>query len=317
MSANTADHLLESSHPLGATVAARWRTTGAAYIAVTKPRIMTLLLLTTIAALAVAAREHPLPAPALLRVLLATTVGGALASGGASALNCYIDRDIDLLMARTKRRPIPAGTLMPAQVLRFGLMLSALSLLVLLAFTTPLAALFALLGNIFYVGMYTMWLKRRTTQNIVLGGVAGAIPPLVGWAAVTGGIALAPVLMLVLIVLWTPAHFWALALTLRRDYTRAGVPMLPSVANQRHVALQILMYTLLTVAAALALYAAGAMGLLYLAAATLLGLWFVQRALRLLQRPDSPKHARALFMCSNYYLAALFMAMVMDRLVVR
>jgi protoheme IX farnesyltransferase len=286
----------------------------AAYLALTKPRIMSLLLFTTLATLLVASRDHPLPVALFWRVLLATLVGGALASGGAAALNCYIDRDIDEVMARTRRRALPTGSLRPGEVLVFGLTLSALSVVVLATLTNLVAAALALLGNIFYVVVYTMWLKRSTTQNIVIGGVAGAIPPLVGWAAVTGGLALPAVLLFVLITYWTPAHFWALALLLRGDYRKARVPMLPSVASQAHARWQVLVYTLLVVIASLLLFAVHAMGLVYLIAALALGAGFLAHAI-VLFRSGTARSARRAFMFSNYYLAALFAAMILDRLV--
>jgi protoheme IX farnesyltransferase len=275
---------------------------------------MSLLLFTTLASVLIAAREHPLPIEDLLRILAATLMGGALASGGAAVLNCYIDRDIDDVMARTKRRAIPAGLLTPRQVLTFGLSLSVLSILVLALFTTPLAATLALLGNLFYVGVYTAWLKRRTTQNIVIGGIAGAIPPLVGWAAVTGTLALPALLLFVIVTYWTPAHFWSLALLVRGEYNRAGVPMLPSVTNHAHASWQILVYTLLVVIASLLLYTVHAMGALYLVCACVLGAGFVRYALTL-SVVHTARQARQTFMYSNFYLAALFGAMILDRLI--
>lgn len=286
----------------------------AAYAALTKPRIMSLLLLTTLAASLVAARQHPLPALTFWHILLATMIGGMLASGGAATLNCYIDRDIDQVMARTRRRGLPTGILHPREVLLFGLTLSALSVLVLATQTNLTAAGLALAGNLFYVVIYTMWLKRSTTQNIVIGGVAGAIPPLVGWAAITGGIALPAVLLFVIITYWTPAHFWSLALLLRNDYSRAQVPMLPSVATQHHARWQIVVYTLLVVIASLLLYTVHAMGLIYLIAALALGIGFLANSV-VLYRTGTARQARQTFMYSNYYLAALFVAMIVDRLV--
>ncbi len=286
----------------------------AAYITLTKPRIMILLLFTTLAALLVAVRQHPLPAETFVRVLFATMAGGALASGGAAALNCYIDRDIDQVMARTRRRGIPAGILSAAQVLRFGVGLSALSIAIMLIWTNVLAAALTLAGNLFYVVVYTRWLKRNTTQNIVIGGVAGAIPPLVGWSAVTGSLALPAILLFVTITYWTPAHFWSLALIVRRDYTRANVPMLPSVTSDAHARWQILVYSLLVVISSLLLYSAGAMGLGYLAVAIVLGAGFVGHALLLLTKVTA-RQARRTFMYSNFYLAGLFGAMILDRLV--
>lgn len=286
----------------------------AAYVALTKPRIMSLLLFTTLAALLIAVREHPLPALTFWRVFGATLIGGAAASGGAAALNCFIDRDIDEVMGRTRRRAIPAGTLTPRQALIFGLVLSALSIAVLGLLTNLLAAGLALAGNIFYVVIYTLWLKRSTTQNIVIGGAAGAIPPLVGWAAVTGSLALPAWLLFIIITYWTPAHFWSLALLIRSDYSRAQVPMLPSVASQAHARWQILIYTLLVVTASLLLFVVHAMGAVYLVVALLLGGGFIGHALLLYFR-GTARNARRTFMYSNAYLAAIFAAMIVDRLI--
>ncbi|GAC1442803.1 MAG: hypothetical protein NVSMB52_00440 [Chloroflexota bacterium] len=285
-----------------------------AWVALIKPRIMALLLFTTLSALMVAARLHPLPALTLWRVVIGAMVGGALASGGASALNCYIDYDIDRVMARTRGRALPAGILSRQQVLIFGLVLSLLSLVVLLTLTNPVATALALAGNFFYVVIYTMWLKRSTTQNIVIGGVAGAIPPLVGWAAVTGSLALPALLLFVIITYWTPAHFWSLALLLRGDYSRANVPMLPSLSTQLHARWQIIVYTLLSVIASLLLFDVHAMGTIYLFGALVLGGGFLWVTVRLYVVGTS-RCARQSFMYSNYYLAALFAFMVLDSLV--
>lgn len=285
-----------------------------AYLALTKPRIMGLLLVTTAAALLIAARQHPLPALLFWKVLVGTMVGGALASGGAAALNCYIDRDIDAVMARTRRRALPTGALAPREVLIFGLTLSALALVLLIILTNPLATLLALAGNLYYVVIYTLWLKRTTSQNIVIGGVAGAIPPLVGWAAVTGSLALPAFLLFVLITYWTPAHFWSLAILVRGDYSRAQVPMLPSVSGQPHARLQILIYAVLLVVASLLLAETHAMGIIYTVGAILLGAVFIGHALALALRATT-RLARRTFLFSNIYLAALFALMVIDRLV--
>jgi len=291
-----------------------WRDTARAYIALTKPRVMMLLLITTVAALLIAAREQgPSILPALPHLLLWTMIGGALASGGASTINQYIDRDIDGLMARTKRRPLPAGALSTRQVLVFGILLSIAAVVLLALFVNPLAAGLALAGNLFYVFVYTLWLKRSTPQNIVIGGAAGAVPPMVGWAAVTGHLSLAPVLLFVIITYWTPPHFWALALVKKNDYARAAVPMLPVVRGDEETRWHIMLYTLLLVAATLLLYMVHAMGWVYLASALVLGALFILEAVRLLHSP-SLAQARHLFMYSNMYLALLFAAMVVDRL---
>lgn len=291
-----------------------WRDVCRDYVVITKPRVMSLLLFTTLAALLIAVRTHPLPPDLFWRVLAGTMLGGALASGGAAALNCYFDRDIDRVMARTRGRPSATGALAPMHVFGFGLALTGLSILVMLTLTNPLAAALTGAGSAFYVGVYTLWLKRTTTQNIVIGGVAGAIPPLVGWAAITGGLALPAFLLFVIITYWTPAHFWSLALLVRGDYTRASVPMLPSVTNQAHASWQILVYTLLVVIASLLLYTVHAMGHVYLAAAVALGAVFIVQA-RLLGVRRTARQARRTFMYSNLYLAALFAAMIVDRLI--
>jgi len=293
---------------------ASWRTLAQAYYNLTKPRIMLLLLVTTLAAVLIAVRQHPLPVADFVRVLVVTLLGGALASGGAAALNCYIDRDIDAVMNRTRGRALPSGVAQPRHVLLYGLALTALAGGILLAWVNPLAAALALLGNFYYVVIYTMWLKRSTSQNIVIGGAAGAIPPLVGWAAVTGSLALPALLLFVIIFMWTPAHFWALALLNRKDYAAVHVPMLPAVAGEVYTKWRILAYTVLVVASTLLLYVVHAMGLLYLAAAIALGAGFIYKAVRLL-RDKGHGRARSTFMYSNIYLALLFFAMVVDRIV--
>jgi protoheme IX farnesyltransferase len=290
-----------------------WRELAGAYYNLTKPRIVLELLITTLAALLIAARQYPLPPALFARVLLATLLGGALASGGAAALNCYIDRDIDAVMNRTRRRALPAGILQPRQVLVFGIGLSALAVAILILWVNPLAAALALVGNLYYVVVYTMWLKRSTSQNIVIGGAAGAVPPLVGWAAVTGSLALPALLLFAIIFLWTPAHFWALALLNRKDYAAVKVPMLPAVAGEQYTKWRILAYTVAVVAATLALYLIHAMGLLYLVVASGLGAGFIYMAVALL-REHGARRARRTFMYSNIYLALLFFAMVADRI---
>lgn len=284
-----------------------------ALLILTKPRVMSLLLFTTLASVLIAVHVHQLPELTFWRVLLGTLLGGALASGGSAALNCYIDRDIDQLMARTQRRPTANGALRPVSVLVFGLGLVALSGADMLLTTNLLATGLTLAGSVFYVVIYTLWLKRSTTQNIVIGGVAGAIPPLVGWSAVTGGLALPALLLFVIVVYWTPAHFWSLALLVRGDYTRANVPMLPSLVTQEHASWQILMYTLMVVIASLLLYTIHVMGVVYLVSALVLGGIFLTQA-RLLGMRRTARQARRTFMFSNLYLAALFAAMIVDRL---
>jgi protoheme IX farnesyltransferase len=291
-----------------------WRDLAGAYYNLTKPGIMLLLLITTLAALLIAVRQHPLPPDDVVRVLLVTLLGGALSSGGAATLNCYIDRDIDAVMNRTKRRALPSGVLRPRQVLLYGLALSALAVVVLVLWVNPLAAALSLLGNFYYVVIYTMWLKRSTSQNIVIGGVAGAIPPLVGWAAVTGSVGLPALLLFAIIFLWTPAHAWALALLNHKDYAAVKVPMLPAVAGEQYTKWRILGYTLTVVATTLLLYVTHAMGLLYLVAACALGGGFIYMAVMLL-REQGVRRARRTFMYSTIYLALLVVAMVADRIV--
>ena len=314
---SVADRVMQGGHdgeqPIPIVSARGWRAVGADYLTLVKPRIMVLLLITTLAAALIAASTRHIGAPEIARLVLLTLLGGALASGGASALNQYIDRDIDGLMTRTAKRPLPAGRLQPNQVLAFGLILSALSLLVFGLWVNVLSALLALGGNLFYVVVYTCWLKRTTPQNIVIGGIAGAVPPLVGWAAVSDNVALPGVLLFVIITLWTPPHFWSLSLLTQRDYTRAGIPMLPVVAGLDKTRLNVLVYTGILVTFSLALCLTGAMGLLYLAAAAALGGVFLWKAWALL-RDGSTQRARGCFIYSNLYLALLFAAMVIDRL---
>ncbi|HEV2458652.1 MAG TPA: heme o synthase [Ktedonobacterales bacterium] len=292
---------------LTAVASPSWRTTLAAYINLAKPHVTVLLLGTTLAAMVVAAGG--LPSAGLV---VATLVGGAMAAGSANAINCYWDRDIDQVMARTRTRALPARRVPEAHALVFGLALGVGSVAVMARFVNVLSAGLALAAILFYVVVYTMWLKRTTPQNIVIGGAAGAVPVLIGWAAVTGTIGLAAVWMFMVIFLWTPPHFWALSLLLKKDYERAGVPMLPVVAGEPETRRQIVLYTLLLIAATLVLFATQALGYFYLASAVLLGLGLLALALLLARKPTL-KSARTLFWCSNYYLALLFAAMVLDR----
>jgi protoheme IX farnesyltransferase len=244
-----------------------------------------------------------------------TLLGGALASGGASALNQVIDRELDQRMARTARRPIASGRVDAAGGLAFGLALSAASFYILAVYVTPLAALLALAGNLYYVLGYTVLLKQATVQNIVVGGGAGAIPPLVGWAAVTGSLNVPALFLFALIFFWTPPHFWALALLKKNDYARANVPMLPVIWGEAETRRHILLYTLLVVALSLLLTPARVAGLLYLAAAAALGAGFIVFAVLLLRRGGN-KLAWNLYKYSSLYLALIFAALVLDRLLV-
>lgn len=273
---------------------------------VTKPGIMLLLLITTLGAMLVAAQGWP-----SLSLVLLTLLGGALASGGASALNCYYDRDIDVVMARTRKRPIPTGGLTSDQVRAFGLALSLLAVVVLAWFVNPLAATMALSGNLFYVLIYTRKLKRTTPQNIVIGGAAGSFPPLVGWAAVTGSLSLGAILIAAIIFYWTPPHFWSLALLKARDYQRAAIPMLPVTHGEHETRRRILLYSLLLVAVTLLMVPAGVVGAVYGVTAAVLGAWFIISAWRMF-REGTSRLAWPLFKYSNYYLAALLAAMAID-----
>ncbi len=278
------------------------------YVALTKPGILSLLLVTTFGAMLIAAEGMP-----PLGLIVATLVGGALAAGGANALNCFLDRDIDARMARTRGRATAAGRICPAAALGFGLTLSAVAVLGLGVLVNWLAAGLALAGNLFYVLVYTKWLKRTTPQNIVIGGAAGAVPPLVGWAAATGGLAPAAWALFAVIFFWTPPHFWALALLKHGEYGRAEVPMLPVVAGEAETRRQILLYSLLLLGVCLLLVPLG-LGWLYLLAAVGLNAVFVGLAVRLF-REGGKALARRLFFFSLWYLALLFAAAVADRLI--
>ena len=284
--------------------AASWKD----YVTLTKPRIMTLLLLTGAAGMFVGARGLP-----ALGTFAVTMAGLALACGGASALNHVLDRDLDRLMRRTGHRPVAEERVSPERALEFGLALSAFSFVLLASLVNVLTAVLALVGNLFYVLVYTRWLKRSTPQNIVIGGAAGAVPPLVGWAAATGNLTLPALFLFLIVFFWTPPHFWALALVIKRDYEAARVPMLPVVRGDRETARQIVWYSLVLVAVTLLPFAWHTAGLLYLAAALLLGALFLRLAWRL-QRETTTVRAGALFRYSLLYLALLFVALAIDPL---
>ena len=276
------------------------------YLTLTKPRIMTLLLLTGAAGMVVGAQGIPPPSR------IAVTLGGlALACGGASALNHVLDRDLDRLMRRTGHRPVAEERVSPARALEFGVALSAFSFVLLASLVNVLTAVLALVGNLFYVLVYTRWLKRSTPQNIVIGGAAGAVPPLVGWAAATGNITLPALSLFLIVFFWTPPHFWALALLIKRDYEAARIPMLPVVRGDRETARQIVWYSLVLVAVSLLPFAWRTAGVLYLAAALLLGAGFLRLAWRL-RRETTPARSAALVRFSLLYLALLFVAMTLD-----
>jgi protoheme IX farnesyltransferase len=280
-----------------------------AYFLLTKPRIIELLLVTTVPTMFIAARGVPSP-----WLMAATLFGGALSAASANVLNCYLDRDIDALMRRTARRPLPAHRVDPGDALRFGLVLGVAGFVWLWATVNLLSAVLATSAILFYVFVYTLGLKRRSTQNIVIGGAAGAVPVLVGWSAVTGRVGLPALVLFAIIFYWTPPHFWALSLRYRDDYAAAGVPMLPVVRGARETSTQILYYTVLLVAVTLLLFPAGRMGALYLATAVALGAAFIWRALEL-RRDLTGRRAIRLFSFSNTYLALLFLAMAVDAVV--
>jgi protoheme IX farnesyltransferase len=299
------------------------RTTGdtvRAYIALTKPRIIELLLVTTVPAMVLATREVPGIQWGSWGVLVFwTMVGGTLAAGSANAINCYLDRDIDELMARTRRRPLPAHQVDPESAVVFGLVLGVISFVVMAWFVNLLAAFLTLLAIAFYVVVYTIMLKRTTTQNIVIGGAAGALPPVIGWAAVTGSVGIPSLLLFALVFYWTPPHFWALSLRIRKDYAAANVPMLPVVKGIPETTRQIGLYTILMVAISLVLWAVARMGAIYLVAAVALGAIFLWQAYKLWRRGSSEEAstagAIALYKYSISYLSLLFLAVAIDALV--
>ena len=286
-----------------------WRRTVGAYLGLMKPHVTVLLLGTTLAAMAVAG----LPS---LPVVLATLLGGAMAAGSANAINCYWDRDIDQVMSRKRSRALPSHQVGEKQALVFGISLGVASFVVMSLVVNVLAALLALAAIGFYVGVYTMWLKRRTPQNIVIGGAAGAVPVLVGWAASTGRVGLPALCMFLIIFLWTPPHFWALSLALRKDYERAGVPMLPVVRGEAETHRQIILYTVLLLVASCVLVTTHAVGMVYLVSAILLGGGLLALAIQLACEKTLVS-ARRVFWFSNYYLALLFAVMVVDHLLMR
>ncbi len=280
------------------------------YVALTKPRIMSLLLLTGICGMFVGARGVP-----PLGQLAAMVGGLALACGGASALNHVLDRDIDALMGeRTRERPVTSGRVPAAYALEFGLALSALSFVLLAGVVNVLTAVLALVGNLFYVLVYTRWLKRATPQNIVIGGAAGAVPPLVGWSAATGSLTVPALFLFLIVFFWTPPHFWALALLIKRNYAAAGIPMLPVVRGERETVKQIVLYSFALVGVTIVPFLWGTLGLVYLVAALALGGGFIWLAVRLARR-TTPRRASLLFHSSLLYLALLFVAAAVDPIV--
>jgi heme o synthase len=274
------------------------------YAELTKPKVQSLLLLSTIATMYVAGDPSPL-------LVLLTCLGGYLSAGGAGAVNHWYDRDIDAQMARTATRPVPSGRVSPHAALIFGCVLAALSLLELSLTVNPLAAALSFSGFLGYVLVYTVWLKRRTPQNIVIGGAAGAVPPLVGWAAVTGSVSGTAVLLFFIVFFWTPPHFWALSLLMKDEYAKVGVPMLPVVRGEAETRRQILLYTVLLYAVTQLPFCAGGFGGIYLVCSIVLGLGFIAGAIRLYRQADR-RSALQLYLFSLAYLALLFCAMVAD-----
>jgi protoheme IX farnesyltransferase len=279
------------------------------YVALTKPPIIVLLLITALGGMILA--EQAVPSAGLVGLVM---LGGALAAGGASALNHYLDRDIDERMSRTRRRPIPARRTSPREALVFGIVLNCLAFAVFAAGVNLLSAALALSGTVFYVLVYTVYLKRTTPQNIVLGGAAGAVPPMVGWAAVTNEIGLASIYLFAIVFFWTPPHFWALALLIKEDYARAGVPMLPVVQGTEETRRAIFLYSLVLVALTLLFFTVQTVGWVYFGVALALGGWFIYLAW-LLWREGGIRRARQLYLYSLAYLALLFGGIMVDAVV--
>lgn len=280
-----------------------------AFIALTKPRIIELLLFTTVPTMVVAERGLP-----SLWLMIATVLGGTMAAGGANAINMYVDRDIDRLMERTKKRPLVTGEVQPTEALVFAIALEVAAFFFLWAAVNLLSAALAVAATLFYVFVYTLWLKRTSPSNIVIGGAAGAAPVLIGWSAVTNSLGWAPVVLFGIIFYWTPPHFWALAIKYREDYSAADVPMLPVVASIRETAIRMLYYTVVLIGLSLLFAPVGDMGWIYLASAIVLGVVFLLLSFKVLRDQDA-RSAMQLFGYSITYLTLLFGAMALDELV--
>ena len=280
------------------------------YYELSKPRIIVLLLVTTLAAMIMAARGVP-----SLWLILWTLLGGALSAASAGALNCAYDADIDAVMQRTRLRPIPQGRVSRRAAVIYALLVGALGFAILYVLVNPLAAWLSLAGNVYYVGIYTMWLKRVTPLNIVIGGAAGSVPPLVGWAAVTHAIGGPALGLFALIFLWTPPHFWSLSLMTELDYEKARIPMFPNVYGEDRTKREIVYYSIILVLASLALYPLHVMGALYFGAAAVLGGVFLLEAWRTWRERDGKLYARKLFRYSLVYLALMCAVMVIDRII--
>jgi protoheme IX farnesyltransferase len=282
-----------------------------AYVRLTKPRVIELLLVTSVPPMLLAARGIP-----ATRLLVAVLVGGALAAGGANTINCWVERDSDQLMHRTDSRPLPAGEIVPSRALVFGIVLNVIAFVYLALAANLLAACLTMTATLFYVFVYTIWLKPRTPQNIVIGGAAGAVPVLVGWAAVKGDLSAPAWILFAVVFFWTPAHFWALAFKYRDDYARAGIPMLPVLKSPKETGLQITAYAVITAAVTLTLGLVVSVSIAYVVAAGLLGAVFVAQAVRL-ARDVSPTAAIRFFGYSNVYLLLVFAAVAADALITR
>jgi heme o synthase len=297
------------TEPPGPLVEPSPREVVAAYIALTKPRIIELLLVTTVPAMILAAGGWP-----STLLVLYTLIGGTLAAGGANAINCYVDRDIDQVMRRTRRRPLPMHKVPPRNALLFGILLGVAAFTFLAVTVNTISAILATCALLFYVFVYTLGMKRSTPQNIVIGGAAGAVPVLVGWSAVTGTLDLAALAMFGIVFYWTPPHFWALAMKYSDDYAAAKVPMMPVVYGSRETTRHILLYSFLLFAMCLALFSVARLGYIYLGAAIVLNASFIALAVNLYRDPDT-KRAWRLFRFSILYLALLFAAIAVDVLV--
>ena len=295
---------MAASQAVVAPVQTGWRQVVADYVALTKPKVQSLLLLTTVCAMQIAGDPS-------IELIALTVVGGYLSAGGAGAVNHWYDRDIDKLMPRTANRPVPAGRVAPRAALIYGCLLALASFVLLTATVNVLSASLAFTGFLGYVFVYTVWLKRRTPQNIVIGGAAGAVPPLVGWAAVTGGLGGMPLYLFAIVFFWTPPHFWALSLLMKKEYERVGVPMLPVVRGEQETRKQILLYSVLLWAVTQLPFCAGGLGTTYLISSLALGGMFIAAAVLLYRRADR-RSALRLYLFSLAYLALLFGAMVLD-----
>lgn len=277
------------------------------YVTLTKPRIISLLLVTTLAPMVIAARGWPSG-----WTILWTMLGGYLMAGGANAINMYLDRDIDRVMVRTSLRPIPSGRMSPGHVLGFGITLGVAAFVLFWTLVNPLSAVLALAGLLYYVFIYTRWLKRTSPQNIVIGGAAGAFPPLVGWAAATGEVTLTAVYLFLIVFFWTPPHFWALALVKQKDYGNVGIPMAPNVWGERETLRQMLIYTLILIPMSILPVGFGELGMVYGVCAVLLGGWLLWGVLRVRSAAKLTQPAWSLYRSSLLYLALLFTAMLID-----